>query len=187
MKTTMKNHILILTNSGDLHADLMVPLLKEKGAKVFRLNLNEFPKNFEIHQHLTDNSHTATIVHIPTKDSVNFDDISAVWTRKTANFSFISDDLSPQEHNHATQETEHILRGLLLSLDCYWINHPLAVQGAQFKAEQSIRAAKMGFKIPPSLITNKPISVKAFKQQTPGAIITKSMSDPFLGVVFTIS
>lgn len=176
----MNNRILILTNSGDLHADLMVSLLTKKGARPFRLNLDRFPKDFEISQQLTEHGHNATISHLPTNDSLNIDDIKSVWTRKTSDFNFLSDDLHPQEHAHAVQETEHLLNGLLYSLDCYWINHPTAIRSAQYKGEQALRAVKMGFKVPQSLITNKPIEVQHFRRAISGEMITKSMSSPYL-------
>ena len=42
----MKN-ILIVSNSYDLHAELVEPIIRSKGAKVFRLNLDQFPKEYE--------------------------------------------------------------------------------------------------------------------------------------------
>lgn len=176
----MDKKILIITNSSDLHADIMISLLIDKGVLPFRLNLNEFPRNFEISLNITQNQWSATLTHIPSNDTLNVSDIGAVWTRKIADFSFISEDLSPQEKAHAKQETEHVLNSLLYSLDCYWINHPLASRSALWKGEQSIRAAKMGFKVPASLMTNQPDPVLRFKAIIHGEMITKSMSSPFL-------
>ena len=62
------------------------------------------------------------------------------------------------------------------------MNHPLASRASLWKYEQSLRAAKMGFKIPNSLVTNKPEEVIAFKAQSQASIITKSMSDSALAV-----
>ena len=45
----MNKHILIITNSGDLHADLVIERLLARDARPFRLNLDEFPA-----QHLLD-------------------------------------------------------------------------------------------------------------------------------------
>lgn len=177
----MNKRILILTHSADLHADLMVTMLRNKGAAPFRLNLDEFPRDFVINQDIKGSQWSGTISHIPSNDSVECADIGAVWTRKNADFTFVSDDLLPQEHVHAKQETEHVLNSLLYSLDCYWINHPLALRSAMYKGEQSIRAAKMGFKVPASLISNQASAVRQFKASLDGQMITKSMSNPFLG------
>ena len=51
----------------------------------------------------------------------------------------------PQEKAYADAETEHILFSLLYSLDCYWMSHPVALRGANWKGEQLLRAARMGF------------------------------------------
>lgn len=176
----MMKRILILTNKADLHADIMMSLLLEKNIQPFRLNLDEFPVNFDISQHITQNQSKSTLTYLPTGDTLEMDNVGAVWTRKIAEFTFVSDDLSPQEKAFAKQESNHVLNSLLYSLDCYWINHPMALRGAQWKGEQSIRAARMGFSIPPSVITNQPDSVRQFNNQINGEMITKALSNTFL-------
>ncbi|MEM9340685.1 MAG: MvdC/MvdD family ATP grasp protein [Bacteroidota bacterium] len=177
----MSENVLIITNSADLHADIMVSLLRDKGVHPFRINLDAFPRDFEINKEIHQNQFRASIRHIPSSTEVDFKDIGAVWTRKPADFTFLSEDLINQEKAYADQETDHVLNSLLYSLDCYWMNHPLAVRSALWKGEQSIRAAKMGFKIPMSLITNKPESVRQFVEEVKDEVIFKAMSSPFLG------
>ena len=40
----MKNRILIVTHSHDLHADLAVPMLERRGCTPLRLDLDAFPR-----------------------------------------------------------------------------------------------------------------------------------------------
>lgn len=173
--------ILIVTNSTDLHADLLVPLLSAKGHPHFRLNLDAFPRDYQIQQTFNASGMQASIVHLPSGQAVQLDTVGATWLRKAAEFVFPSADLAPQERAYAEQETEHALFGLLYSMDCYWMSHPLAVRGAQWKGEQLLRARRMGFRVPASLVTNSPDRVRAFKASIAGDLIFKSMSSPLLG------
>ena len=173
--------ILIVTNSADLHADLLVPLLAAKGCPHFRLNLDAFPRDYRIQQTFTAGGMQAAITHLPSGASVELGRVGATWVRKAGDFVFPSTDLAPQEQAYAEQETEQALLGLLYSLDCYWMSHPLAVRGAQWKGEQLLRAQRMGFRVPASLVTNSPEQVRSFKAGIPGDLIFKSMSSPMLG------
>ena len=60
------------------------------------------------------------------------------------------------------------------------MSHPLALRGAQWKGEQLQRAARMGFRIPDSLITNVPDEVRRFRGDIAGDMVFKSMSSPML-------
>ena len=138
----MNKHILIITNSGDLHADLVVERLLARDARPFRLNLDEFPAQHQLDIAYTDGAPGGMLRHLPSGAEMAMADIGAVWTRKSADFRFLSDDeLGPQERAYATAETEHMLTSLLLTTDGYWMNHPLASRSAMWKGEQLQRAA----------------------------------------------
>lgn len=175
--------ILIITNSFDLHADLIEPILKQKNQSFFRLNLDKFPKDYHLKQLYVSGKVEVTIEHLLSKQTIHFEDIGAVWNRKPAPFSFISNDLAPQELAFAKTETEHTLFGLLYTLDCYWMSHPVNLRGAMWKGEQLNRATQFGFRIPHSLVTNCPEDVRRFKSLISGDIIFKSLSTPDLASV----
>lgn len=178
----MNKHILIITNSGDLHADLVVERLLARDARPFRLNLDEFPAQHQLDIAYTDGAPGGMLRHLPSGTEMTMTDIGAVWTRKSADFRFLSDDeLGPQERAYATAETEHMLTSLLLTTDGYWMNHPLASRSAMWKGEQLQRAARMGFRVPPSLMTNDGDAVRRFRAAVGGEIIFKPLSSPALG------
>ena len=173
--------ILIVTNSSDLHADVITPILAAKGCQPFRLDLDAFPRDYQICQRFGDGALHAEIRHLPSGKHLDLGTVGAVWVRKSAEFTFPSADLAPQEYAYARQETEHALFGLLYTLDCYWMSHPLAVRGAMWKGEQLQRAQRMGFRVPASLVTNSPDQVRDFKAAIGGDLIFKPMSSPTLG------
>lgn len=172
--------ILFVTKSGDVHTDLVAEKLLERGERPFRINLDEFPRDYSITYEFFQGCWERSITYLPSMDTVNADEIGAVWLRKSSDFAFLSDDLEENEKNFAVNETEHFLHGFLLSLDCYWMSHPVALRSAQWKGEQLFRANKMGFLIPASIISNQPHAVRSFKSKVNDHIIYKTMSSPHL-------
>lgn len=172
--------ILIITNSTDIHADIMASVLNDRGVEYFRLDMDGFPRDFSFVQSVGPSGYRALIEDIRSNTKLELTNVTAAWTRKTADFQFISDDLAKQERLFAEKETEHTLYSILYSLDCYWMNNPLATQSARWKGEQLKRAARMGFNIPASITTNNPGAVTDFRQSFPGDMIFKAMSSPYL-------
>lgn len=177
----MSKRVVIVTSRDDLHADLVGERLSDKGGRSFRLNLDEFPRNYRLDLELARGTWSGDLIHKPSGEALRIFDIGAVWIRKSANFAFAAEDLAPQEQVYAAGETEHILIGLLYSLDCYWMSHPRALRSANWKGEQLLRAAKMGFGVPRSLISNRADSVRRFRKSVDGDMIFKPLSSPFLG------
>lgn len=176
-----KNTVLIISNSRDLHADLMAPLLAARGKRCFRLDLDAFPRDYQLSQRFLHGAPHGRLRHLPSGAQLDLDDVSAVWNRKPGDFAFASADLAPQEQAYAQQESEQALFGLLYSLDCFWMSHPNALRGASWKGEQLQRALCHGFRVPASIVTNDPDEARAFLDALPGEGIFKSLSSPLLG------
>ncbi len=177
----MNRRILIVTNTTDLHADLVAERIAARDRAPFRLNLDEFPAKFELDLALEGGTWKGGLKHLSSGDSLDIADIGAVWSRKTAEFSFVSDDLGAQERAYAGKEMEHILFGMLYVLDAFWMSHPAAARSALWKGEQLARASKFGFDVPMSIITNRVASARSFHAGADGDIIFKAMASSFLG------
>mgnify|MGYP006196702383 FL=1 len=167
--------ILIVSYSNDAHIERVQQALYAQQRKLFRLNLDEFPVNYQCLQQFSPQQISGHIANTVSGELLNFADISAVWLRKPAKFKFATE-LTTQEREFATQESEHFIFGMLFSLDCFWLSHPLAMRSAQWKGEQQIRARRFGFDIPPSTITNAPEAVRQFKSAVNSDIVYKAMS-----------
>lgn len=176
----MAKTVLIITNSTDIHSDLLSEILISKGCYPFRLNLDCFPRDYQLSQIFLQNHWCGEISNIHSGQCLELDQIGAVWLRKPADYAFLSQDLTPQEHAYAKMETEQALFGLLYCLKCYWISHPLSLRSALWKSEQLQRAVQMGLCIPASLITNVPAQVHSFRRSINSKLIFKSMSTPTL-------
>ncbi len=176
----MNKRVLIVTNASDLHADIVELKLKNKGAKPFRINLDEFPRDFSVDIGFGADGLSGTLRHLASKDEISLVEVGAVWSRKAAKFDFLSEDLTAQEQAFAQAETEHLFFSLLYSLDCFWMSHPLAIRSSLWKGEQLRRAVQMGFQVPRSIISNCPDAVRRFRQTLDSEIIFKAMSSPSL-------
>lgn len=176
----MQKRVLIVTNSNDLHADIIEQKLRKQGARPFRINLDEFPRDFSISLAVGAGGLEAIVHHLSDNDEMALSEVGATWLRKTAKFSFISVELGAQELAFAQAETEHLFFSLLYSLDCFWMSHPRAIRAALWKGEQLQRAARMGFRVPRSLISNDPDAVRRFRNALGCELIFKSMSSPSL-------
>lgn len=176
----MHKKILIISHSGDLHADLAAAILTERGHAPFRIDLDAFPRDYQLSQTVLHGKTAARLRRLPDGDWLHLRDVGAVWLRKAADYAYASADLTPQERAYAQLETEQAIFSMLYALDCYWLSHPLALRGAQWKGEQLMRAARMGFRVPATLISNVPDEVRAFRAAVAGPIIFKAMSTPTL-------
>jgi len=172
--------ILIVTNSGDLHADVVAARIASVHAAPFRLNLDDYPAGYEVDLNFAGGRWRGSLCHTPSGDALPLDGIGAVWMRKKAPFRYPSGPLTGQEKAHADAETGHILLGLLRALDCYWMSHPDALRGALWKPEQMQRAARMGFEVPASLIANRRADVEAFREAAADGIVFKALSSAAL-------
>ncbi len=176
----MKHRVLIVTHSRDLHADLIVPLLAQRGQATLRIDLDAFPRDYTLCQSVIDGRCVNRLRRLPDGEWIDLDEVRAVWVRKSAEYAYLSDDLGAQERAYAKRETEQALFSVLYTLDCFWMSHPRALRGAQWKGEQLKRAARMGFRVPASIVTNSPGEVHRFRDRVQGPIIFKSMSTPTL-------
>lgn len=172
--------VLIVTNSHDLHADLVGARLDVRDHRPFRLNLDAFPRDYQTCLRFDDGRLRGKIRHVNDAGWLDLEQVGAVWMRKPGDYAFASADLSAQELAFARLETEHALFSLLYTLDCYWMSHPVALRRAQWKGEQLQRAARMGFRIPDSLITDAPDEVRRFRADIAGEMVFKSLSSPML-------
>lgn len=176
----MDERVLIVTHAADVHADIVEAKLWDRGSKPFRINLDQFPRDFLIDLGYGPAGCAAALRHMPSGDELSLTDVAAIWARKPAKFAFGGGGMLAQEQAFAQSETEHLFFGLLYSLDCFWVSHPRAVRGALWKGEQLQRAARQGFRVPRSVITNSPEAVDRFRREVRGDIIFKAMSSPSL-------
>ena len=172
----MPKRVLIVTHSDDLHADLVETRIASEGGGCFRLDLDDYPAGYALGGRLGHGQWQGSLRHLASRDALPLDEVGAVWMRKKASFRYPSGPLTGQEKAHADAETDQILLGLLRSLVCFWMSHPDALRGSIWKPEQLGRAARMGFAVPSSLITNSPSEVRAFRRTAEHGVVFKALT-----------
>lgn len=102
-----------------------------------------------------------------------------MWYRRPLPFQ-LPDHLAHDEMVFARKELSEYLRGLWLSINCFWIDRPHLLRQADYKLEQLTRAKQFGFDIPRTIVTNEPRKVREFYHACSGQMIYKVLSTPSL-------
>lgn len=101
--------------------------------------------------------------------------VGAVWYRRLRPLSLdpaLADEVS---RTFAWSESNEALLGTWYSLECYWMNAPLADEAAQRKLRQLQLARRVGLAIPETLVTSVPGEARAFiDEHGPGNVIRKA-------------
>ncbi|HET8842364.1 MAG TPA: hypothetical protein VFN35_12915 [Ktedonobacteraceae bacterium] len=170
---TQKTQIVIVTNTFDPHADRVLIELRNMGHQPVRLHPAQFPTAASVTLAL-DQQGWNGVLALP-KGILYLGDIRSIWWRRP-NSHVLAADLSDQERKYARLETEHTFTGLWSILDCYWMSFPLFIRRAANKIEQLQRAARLGFRVPRTLVTNDPARAQEFYETCGGHIIYKALA-----------
>ncbi|MCT9929248.1 ATP-dependent carboxylate-amine ligase [Planotetraspora sp. A-T 1434] len=165
--------VLVLTQDGDEHADHVVPMLVERGATVVRHDPARFPKDAALQ--------AAFEPHGPARRSlwlgdatVDLETLTAVWFRRP-NSPVVHDEIAGDAaREYAERECGLLVRDIWESLDCrlFPARHSV-LDFAQRKQHQLAVATRLGFEIPPTLITTQPDEVLDFYNRHEGRIVSK--------------
>lgn len=144
--------VLVLTSLEDVTSDMVITALNERGVEVARVDpadvgtVLRFGAEIDADTRWCGQLRTATRV-------VELQAVTAVYYRRPSPWRF--DGLGQQAADFTAAEARHGLGGVLANLPnaCY-INHPAAITRADFKSAQLQAAARLGMRIPPTIITN---------------------------------
>lgn len=164
--------VLILTESVDMHADIVIDALAKRGFDHVRFETAKFPRAV-VGSFVTNNSFSDFTLLTESGRTVHIDEIRTVWNRRpkapdTSNAS------SNYERDFIKAESLHFITGFYHLLEgCNWVNPFAAERLACFKPYQLEVAKRHGFVIPRTLMSNSPDAVLAFAEQMGGEIIYK--------------
>ncbi len=159
--------VLIVSTKVDVATDDVVRRLAARGVPHYRLNTEDFPFERTLAFHPGAPQDTGRLwcdgrpVPRPT----------AIWYRRLRTAA-TPDGMDEGIADFCRQETRHALVGSIIGNQSRWMSHPAAVWQAEYKPYQLDLAARLGFTIPPTVITNDPARVReAFRQF--GSMIVK--------------
>lgn len=171
--------ILLVCDSGSIHADILEKELKNKKASYFRLNTDALLKDVFISAEINKEGIKGAVRNHSC--ILRFDDIKSIWWFGVE-APLIAKSFSDSDSRMWTeQETKAGLVSILSSLDCYYLNHPNKVHSASVKVNQMLVAKSFGFNIPETCISSSPDEVQEFYAKV-SSMIFKTFSHPTIKV-----
>ena len=152
--------ILIITEHSDPHTDFVEPEFDRRGIPWVRFHLAELPTMVQSSYRIDGEPPPGMLVI--RGQPIDLSNVNAVWYRRTERF-FLPESLSATEESVAREECVAFVQGLWGWLgNAHWVSKPGAIRAASSKAEQLLRARRMGFTVPKTLFSNDPERVRAF-------------------------
>lgn len=170
--------ILIPTYPHDVHAVEVALALRDQGHEAVLWNGPDFPDRQRLSLRFEPDggfSWNATGTNLDVGERfpssrVSFD---VVWFRRPS-FPVLPEAIDPADHDVATREANSFIRGMwsLVGPQAVAVN-PQSSRRAALKAIQLREAARIGLRIPPTLMSNDPERIRDFVQQHGGCAVYK--------------
>src|SRR5919197_3712022 len=154
--------VLVLSRPDDRTAAVVIDELARRKVRVVSFDPASFPTTAALTAR-SDGGAWRTEISGPDV-LIPFDDIRSIWYRRPGSFQF-HPDMTPVERRFANREAQMAVGGLLRTIECLWVNQPECMVSAEYKPLQLALAAKVGFTIPRTLVTNDPDSLKRFVEE----------------------
>lgn len=167
--------ILIVTNREDFTADFAILEFRKRNIEFFRFNTEDYPRKAYLVWSYPENVKKLFF----SGKTLDLSEVDSIWYRRPVNPTF-GDDTPENIRNFTRDESREELLGLWRSINCLWVNHPDKNRLAENKIEQIHRAHSYGFRISPTLITNKSDSALDFIKNCNGRVIVKTLRQSFI-------
>ena len=169
---TQRDAVLLLTHSRDFYTiDLVSKALARRGARPIRFNTDLFPSSIKLSARAGDER--AAHLFTEESDQLSTADVRAVWARKLWS-PLMADDLEERYRSMCVGESIAALEGFLDALqDSRWVNDLQRQRVAENKQRQLRLAERAGLRVPRTLVTNDPASVRQFFAETEGQTVAK--------------
>jgi glutathione synthase/RimK-type ligase-like ATP-grasp enzyme len=163
----------LITEQFEPTADFLLAELRRRGVSCLRWNLDRFPIGSSLTYRAGNGRFAAGICSDGRE--VAFEDIGSIWCRGFRPSGFPAG-MNDADRSFAQEEAQRALDGLMTALDVTWINHPHCHARANSKPAQLWMAQRVGFEIPPTVLTNDPAAAGAFVAQSAGETVFKAHS-----------
>jgi glutathione synthase/RimK-type ligase-like ATP-grasp enzyme len=166
--------ILIPTYSRDIHATAVAVALERKGHEPLLWHGADFPTRQTGSIRVTENSHRWQMHGVELDEPSRPFDV--VWFRRPS-LPVMPRGLYPGDREIATRAAEAFYRAIwqLVAPDAFWVNPVGSRLRSDSKPVQLIEAARIGFKVPPTLFSNDPQDIRGFLAENEGHCVYKSL------------
>lgn len=167
-----RNAVLVLTSAEDGTADPVIHHLVQRDIPVVRMDPGDFPSAMTVEAEFGDDRWRGTV-----RDAfrgVDLASVRSVYYRRPSQFT-LTEGMSGPEQRWAYREARMGFGGVLLSLDCLWINQPSKMSAAEYKPAQLATAARCGLRVPRTIITSVPDHAADWAASVAGPIVYKPL------------
>lgn len=171
--------VLLLSQPEDAHIPPVQKELCQMGVHVAFCDLADFPERIEMAARISSGeAWTGRLLASDGRMDFDVEDITSVYWRRPQPYHAPEGYASPVR-DLLDQESYRGFLGLLLgaprSHQPFWVSEPQAIRAAEFKPAQLATAARLGLRVPRTLLTNSPDAVRAFYEECEGHVITKAV------------
>lgn len=172
----MKSKILIVTGTDEPNVQRVIPFLRSKEAVVVRMDTDIFLRDTEI-TFLSTGEKDELILCCSEGEKLSMSEVRSVWYRRPP-APKARPDTDPLYRQFAENESGKFLWSLwsvLQSPTLLWVNHPLTLKLLEYNKLYQLRAAaKVGFPIPETLVTNSESEAVQFCEKWGGRVALKT-------------
>jgi hypothetical protein len=174
--------ILILTGAEDAHADHVAAMLRDRGAAFCRFDPGKVPARAAVALRHETGERTSRLL-LTDDGTIDLDSVDTVWYRRPNGAVAAASITDRAAREFVELEASMVLHGLWSSMRAAWLpGLPLNVRRAEYKAFQLDLASRLGFELPPTLMTNSPTELLAFHRRH-GRIICKHAATAFAATI----
>ncbi len=161
---------LLLTHSDDYYCiDRVQAGLAARGRRSLRIDTDRVPAEDALSFRFGDRT---AMRYRTVHGLIELDEVEAVWARRMWP-GRLPAEMAPQHAAHARRQARAAFFDGLPLVPARWVNDLEAGTRAESKLLQLSCAARVGLRLPPTLVSNDPDEVRAFYADQGGAVVTK--------------
>ncbi|WP_030418190.1 ATP-grasp ribosomal peptide maturase [Streptomyces sp. SCSIO 75703] len=153
--------VLVATETDDITADMVIAELNRRDVPVVRFNPADIAEGLTVSARFgVRPARLAGQVRTRSR-TAGLPGVRAVYWRRPEWPSYPH--LPTDDARFAAAQVRHGLGGVLFAVEGpLWVNHPLRMAAADYKPAQLVLAQRLGFRVPPTLVTNDPDEAREF-------------------------
>ncbi|NJQ01227.1 ATP-grasp ribosomal peptide maturase [Streptomyces zingiberis] len=164
--------VLVISRLDDGTADTVIEELNRRRVPVVRLDPGDFPTEITVTARL-DNGGLRGGLRTPTR-LADLEGVRSVYWRRPRPYA-LRPGLGGPAARWSREEARYGLGGILASLpDTHYVNHPWHNRNAEHKPTQLSTAARCGFDVPPTILTNSEDAARDFAREH-GPVVYKPL------------
>lgn len=174
--------VLILSQSDDIHSDIVENNLSEKKISVLRINTDKLEEDEVLFDLSIDKRESSVFLK---RKRYKLSSISSVWYRRPRQPQMLIPDLDQKKF--AEDEMGELLLNFYFHLNhAQWVSALPCLEKARRKLPQLLAAKRVGLRVPRTCVTNFPERVRSFYHKCGKKIVYKTLKRPVLGKIQSV-